>query len=188
MGPAIAVINLGRLAVVFEYLVLSPLLLLPVGQRLINLLPFIGSAEVETVVYRQRLFENALAVIERNLWIGSADYLSTPEMQALLQGEGIIDMVNSYLEVSLKSGILGLSLFLGFFAVISIALWRVTRYENNRLGFGNCARALAATLLAILVTIGTVSSVDFIPYVYWSFAGLCVAFVRIAAARQRAVA
>ena len=34
-------------------------------------------------------------------------------------------------------------------------------------------------LIAILVTIGTVSSIDFVPYVYWSYAGLCVAVIRV---------
>jgi O-antigen ligase len=186
MGPH-AVVNLGRLAVA-SVLVLLPVLLMPAGQKLINMLPFIGSAEGETVVYRQRLFENALIVIERNPWIGSVDYLSTPEMQAMVQGEGIVDTVNSYLEIALKSGMVGLSLFLGLFMAVLLGLWRVTKYDAYRkLGLGNCARALAATLLGILVTIGTVSSVEFLPYVYWSFAGLCVAFVRIAL-EQRAMA
>jgi hypothetical protein len=31
------------------------------------------------------------------------------------------------------------------------------------------------------MTIATVSSIDVIPYLYWSFAGLCVALIRIAA-------
>jgi O-antigen ligase len=185
MGPR-AVVNLGRLTVV-SVLVLGASLLTPAGAKLINMLPFIGSVENETVAYRQRLFENALAVIERNPWIGSADYLSTPEMQSMLQGEGIIDTVNTYIVVALNSGMIGLSLFLGFFVAILMGLWRVTIHgANHKLGLGNCARALVATLLGILVTIGTVSSVDFIPYVYWSFAGLCVAFIRIAL-RQRAV-
>jgi O-antigen ligase len=180
-----AVINLAKLAIV-SALVLVPVLLLPGGQQILNLLPFIGSVEVATVTYRQQLFENALVVIERNPWIGSVDYLSTPEMQAMLQGEGIIDTVNTYLEIALNSGMIGLSLFVGFFAVILMRLWRVAKSgAYNKLDLGNYARALMATLLAILVTIGTVSSIDFIPYVYWSFAGLCVAFIRIAF-RQRA--
>ena len=90
--------------------------------------------------------------------------------------------------VALNSGMVGLSLFLGFFAAILIGLWQVAKYDAyQKLGLGNCARALAATSpLQDLVTIATVSSIDFIPYVYWSFAGLCVAFIRIAF-RQRAL-
>jgi O-antigen ligase len=164
---------------------LLPLLLLPGGQRLLNILPFIGSVEVATVDYREQLFQNALLVIERNPWIGSADYLSAPEMQALLQGEGIIDTVNTYLEIALKSGIIGLGLFVAFFAAILMQLWRVARSDaRNKLVLGNYARALMASLISILVTIATVSSIDFIPYVYWSFAGICVAFIRIASGKS----
>jgi O-antigen ligase len=185
MGPH-PVVNLGRLAAA-TVLVVLPAMLIPAGQHLLNMLPFIGSADGETVVYRQHLFEQALIVIERNLWIGSADYLSSPEMQAMVQGEGIVDTVNTYLEIALNSGMIGLSLFLAFFVIILLRLWRVAIEDaHNELGLRNCARGLAATLIGILATIGTVSNVEFIPYVYWSFAGLCVAFVRVAH-RQRAI-
>jgi hypothetical protein len=40
-------------------------------------------------------------------------------------------------------------------------------------------RALLATLLAIMVTIFTVSSISFIPLVYWSVAGLGVAYAQM---------
>ena len=37
-----------------------------------------------------------------------------------------------------------------------------------------------AILIGILVVLATASSIDFIPIVYWSFAGLSVALIRIA--------
>jgi uncharacterized membrane protein len=43
-------------------------------------------------------------------------------------------------------------------------------------------------LVAIMVTIGTVSFIDYMPYVYWSFAGLSVAVIRIAYQERAAVA
>ena len=84
-GPR-AIANFGKLTVV-SGVVLVPLLLLPGGEKLLNLLPFIGSIDVATVTYRQQLFENALLVIDRNLWFGSVDYLSTPEMQVMRQAK-----------------------------------------------------------------------------------------------------
>ena len=183
-----AVANLARFAVIGA-VVLLPLLLTPVGDRLLDFLPFIGSIDTGSVTYRQLLFENALRVIERNPWFGSTDYLATPEMQKMIQGQGIIDIVNTYLEVMLKSGLAGLGLFLGFFATILIGLLRVIKFDAVRdSGLGGYARASMVTLIAILVTIVTVSSVDFIPYVYWSFAGLCVALIRIAYRDRVAVA
>jgi len=183
-GPnAVAKLSTGA---IIAALALLPILLTPVGQRLIELLPFVGSVDVGTVNYRQLLFESAIPVIERNLWFGSVDYLSTPEMQKMIQGQGIIDIVNTYLGIMLDTGLVGLGLFIGFFATILVGLRRVLKFRTVRdIDFSVYGRASIATLMAILVTIGTVSSVLVIPYAYWSFAGLCVALIRIAY-RERA--
>ena len=185
-GPN-AVANVGTFAMIGAVALMAFLMTSP-GSQLLDFLPFIGSVDAGSVDYRQRLFENAVQVIERNPWLGSADYLSTPEMQEMIQGQGIIDIVNTYLRVALNSGLVGLGLFLGFFTTILIGLRRVVKLNAVRdIGFSAYARASMATLIAILVTIGTVSSVEFIPYVYWSFAGLCVALVRIAFRERAAV-
>src|SRR5262249_21912246 len=102
-------------------------------------------------------------------------------MQRLLQGEGIIDIVNTYLRVALNAGLVGLGLFCGFFVTILIGLRRVLKMKAVRnTQLHTCARASIAVLIAMLFTIFTVSSTSFIPYVYWSFSGLCVALIRIA--------
>jgi hypothetical protein len=179
LGPN-PIANLSSLAVVGT-LAMLPVLLSPIGDRLLNLLPFIGSVDVASVTYRERLFDNAIIVIERNLWFGSTDYISAPEMKVMVQGEQIIDVVNSYLEIALKFGVVGLGLFLACFVTILIGLWRVLKTTlAQEVEINVCTRALMATLLAILVTIATVSPVDFIPYVYWSIAGLSVALIRVA--------
>jgi hypothetical protein len=157
-------------------LLLLPLLLTPVGGLLFDLLPFVGSVDAGSIDYRTRLFNNALLVIERNAWFGSPDALSEPEMVAMTQGEGIIDVVSTYLWIALKSGVIGLGLFLSFFGSILLKLWNMPRLNED---VANCTRAMMATLVGIMVTIATVSSIDFIPYVYWSFAGLAVALIRI---------
>jgi O-antigen ligase len=180
-GPK-AVANLVRFAVIGA-VVLMPLLLTPVGNRLLNFLPFIGSVDAGSLDYRQHLFENAIRVIERNPWLGSVDYMSTPEMREMVQGEGIIDIVNTYLQVALSSGLVGLGLFLGVFVTILIGLWRLGKFDRREY-----ARALMATLIAVLVTMSTVSSIDSIPYICWSSAGLCVALIRIAYRERAAVA
>jgi O-antigen ligase len=140
------------------------------------------------VTYRQRLFDISLELIERDPWIGSVNYLSTPEMMQLIQGEGIIDLVNTYIQIALFSGLVGLGLFAGCFGAILIGLRRVIKIHGRRnYELTNCARILLASLVAILVTVGTVSSQDFIPFVYWSFAGLSAALIRISS-QQRALA
>jgi hypothetical protein len=155
--------------------------LTPIGEKIINLLPFVGTTDEANVEYRKHLFENTMTVIERNLWFGSVDYLKTPEMLELTQGQGIIDIVNVYLKIALDTGIVGLTLFCGFFAAILIGLRRALKLRARENGSLNtCLRAAIGILLGILVTIGTASGIEFISHVYWAFGGLCVALIRIA--------
>lgn len=162
-------------------LVTLPLLaILPGGGKVIDLLPFIGSVEKGGITYREQIIANALIVIQRNPWFGSVDYLKTPEMEAMRQGQGIIDIVNTYVGIALSHGIIGLGLFVGFFAMTLIGIRKAMRtipdkdVEMHRLG-----RALFATLTGILVIIATVSSITIIPVVYWSVAGLGVAYAQM---------
>jgi hypothetical protein len=179
--------NLAMSAVIGG-LVLLVLLQLPVGQRLADFLPFVGSVDTGTITYRQDLFAHAIPVIERNLLLGSVDYLSAPELQSMVQGQGIVDLVNTYLIIVLDTGLVGLGLFVAFFATVIVGLWRVFKSGMHaRKDLNVYAQALVATLIGILVTIATVSSVGFIPYVYWSFAGLCVSLIRIAHQERAAV-
>ncbi|MGF0238608.1 O-antigen ligase family protein [Rhodococcus sp. IEGM1300] len=162
-------------------LALPLLAIVPGGHKVLDLLPFIGTVEVENITYRQRLFDNAMIVIQNNPWLGTFDYRNTPEMQSMIQGEGIIDIVNTYIGVALSFGLIGLTLFVAFFATVLLGIRKAMRSfpdkddETRRLG-----RALFATLAGILVTIVTVSSITVIPIVYWSVAGLGVAYVQLA--------
>ena len=160
-------------------LALPLLMVIPGGQKLLDLLPFIGSVEKENITYRERLIDNSLIVIERNPWLGSVDYRKTPEMQSMIQGEGIIDVVNTYLGIALETGLVGLSLFTAFFATILLGLRRATRrLPRHQEEARTLGRALLATLCGILVIIFTVSSISIIPVVYWSVAGIAVAYVQ----------
>jgi O-antigen ligase len=168
--------NLASLAMV-AILCLSIISVLPEGNRIINLLPFIGTTEKGSVDYREQLITNSMKVIKQNLWFGSVDYLKTPEMEEMRQGQGIIDIVNTYIQVALSTGLVGLGLFVSFFARILRGIYRAMYSISNKnseeylLG-----RALLSTLSAILLIIFSVSSISFIPIVYWSFAGLGVAY------------
>jgi len=159
---------------------MTSLYTLPGGEKIINLLPFLGSTEEENIDYRQQLITNSIIVIKRNPLFGSGNFAETPEMEAMRQGQGIIDITNHYLGITLRFGLAGLGLFVGFFAAIILGIRRTMRSipdkdsEEYILG-----RSLLATLLAILFTLTTVSSIYFIPIVYWTFAGLGVAYIQM---------
>lgn len=150
------------------------------GRRFIELLPFIGAAGAENISYRQRLAEISLQVIMDKPFFGAFDYFYLPEMQELRQGQGIIDIVNTYLAVGLGSGLVGLSLFAGFFVAVAFGIFRGMRKLADRQDeLYSLGQALLATLLGILVIIATVSSISIIPAVYWTVAGLGVAYARM---------
>lgn len=161
-------------------LTLPLLAIIPGGQKVLDLLPFIGTVEKENITYRERLIDNALIVIQRNPWLGSVDYLNTPEMQSMVQGQGIIDIVNTYIAVALEVGLIGLTLFAGFFATVLFSIRKAMRsFPNHDDEARRLGRALFATLAGILLTIFSVSSITVIPVVYWSVAGLGVAYVQM---------
>lgn len=153
------------------------MLALPGGEKILDMLPFFGSVDKGTIEYRERLIDNALIVIAENPWFGSPDYLKTEQMEEMRQGEGIIDIVNTYFGIALNMGIVGLALFLFFFVAVLGKVYRAMRLlPNKELVEYRLGQALLATLVGIMVTIATVSSITFIPVVYWSVAGLGVAY------------
>lgn len=162
-------------------LLVFPLIsVLPGGEKVINLLPFIGTTEKENVDYRQQLITNSMIVIKRNPWFGSLDYLKTPEMEAMRQGGGIIDIVNTYIQIALDAGLVGLGLFVSFFVLTLLDIYRAMRSVADK-GSDEylLGRALLSTLLGILIIIFSVSSITIIPIVYWSVAGLGVAYAQM---------
>lgn len=166
----------SALAVIFALLLIS---VLPGGERVINLLPFIGTTETDNIEFRQRLITNSIIVIQRNPWLGSVNFLEEPEMLAMYEG-GTIDVVNTYIGVTLAKGFIGLGLFVGFFILVLTGIKRAMNTIADRdseeylLG-----RVLLATLLAILFLIFTTSSISVIPLVYYSVAGLGVAYAQM---------
>lgn len=156
------------------------LVVMPGGEKILDLLPYLGTTDAQNVAYRERLFSNALIVIQRNFWFGSIDFLQTPEMQEMIQGEGIIDIVNSYIGIALANGVIGVTLFVAFFASAILGAWRamksVITWNSDEYVLG---RSLIASVIAVLVTIATVSSIGNIPIIYWSISGMLVAYARV---------
>jgi O-antigen ligase len=163
-------------------LVFGMLLASPAGETIRDYLPFVGTIEAENITYRERLLEVSIEVIKQNPLLGAPDVMQLPVMQQMKQGEGIIDIVNTYLGVALESGLVGLSLFAGFFIAVAVGVFTSMRSLPDRhdelylLG-----QALSATLLGILVIIFTVSSISVVSVIYWSVAGLGVAYARMLA-------
>jgi O-antigen ligase len=161
--------------------IMLPLLSLTTfGQKFIDLLPIIGTSRVNTIDYRERLLEQAWIVIQRQPWFGSTTFRETPEMESMRQGQGIIDIVNSYLQIILSYGTIGLFLFLAiFFGLLYRCYKMLNRLPKEETELIRMGKSLFATLAAILFIIFTVSSIDYIPIFYWTFAGITAAYLNI---------
>lgn len=162
--------------------------LFPLGQRFLSLLPFIGEAEQGNVDYRGSLLTLSYPVIMRNLWFGARNSsLDAPELQVLKQGEGIIDIVNSYVGVALSSGILGLAIFLGMFLSAIGVVRKGIRYARQAKDPDGVllGRTLLVTTLGIMFIIFTVSGILAIPTIYYSVFGICCAFYFVSLQQSR---
>jgi O-antigen ligase len=153
---------------------------IPGGEKVINLIPFIGQTDKFNVDYREKLIDKSMLIIEKHPLFGVYDVTKEPEMADMIQGEGIVDIVNTYIGVMLGSGLVGLALLLGYFALLILTIFKgMLRIADKQSEEFLCGRTLLASLLAILVTIFTMSSIGIVPSVLWSIAGLIFSYVRV---------
>lgn len=156
---------------------LALFLLSPWADTVIAYLPFVGTVETGNIDYRNRLIDVSLELLGRNPLFGDFFFMNNPLLEQMRQGEGIIDMVNTYLQIALPYGCVGLALFLGVFLSAMINLLRICRRiedaEAVRVG-----RALFGAMVAIMIIIGTASSISAIDKVYFLTIGLCVSYAK----------
>lgn len=149
----------------------------PYADKLMGFMPFIGTVDSSNVSYRELLLEVSLRVIRENPLFGRPDFLSNPLMEQLRQGQGIIDLVNSYLAVALYSGLVGLFLFVGVFASTMLPLINAIRRAGRlSLEVEAAGRAIFAVLIGVVMMIATVSSIFAIPTIYWAMCALALAY------------
>src|SRR5262249_27202687 len=72
--------------------------------------PIFGSVDAFNVTYRERLLQIALDEIGKSPFFGGQELLYSPAFQELVQGEGFVDFVNTYVAIALTSGLVGLGL------------------------------------------------------------------------------
>ncbi len=157
------------------------------GRSILSFLPFLGESGGDTISYRQQLLSAAMEVIRENPLFGSANYLAHPKLQAMRQGEGIIDLVNVYVEIALKSGVIGVVFFIGIFLSTLAALrnaMKSARNYNPKLAL--YCQAYFATIAGMMVAISTTSNIGQIPLFSWSFLGVGIALARIEKAQREA--
>ncbi len=180
LGPA----RVRRVAMLLGVggLALTLLLLSPYGQLFLDVLPFIGEIDSGSVDYRVQLFDVSIEVFRQNIWLGDVNFLGNPLLEQMRQGQGIIDMVNTFLQIALGYGVVGVTLFCGAFLAAFRAVWRVRRLRLDDAEVERLGRTLLVTLVGILVMIATVSGIGVVPTVYWLIIGASIGYSRAFAA------
>jgi O-antigen ligase len=151
----------------------------PIGDRIIAVLPVMGgttdASADSSIVYRQRLAERGWELVLAHPFFG--DQFPWPEMEDLRQGEGIIDLVNTYLGTALSYGLIGLFCFVSFMV---LAIRRVYAHLRKVAYSDPEATLLGASLIACIVGILImIQSVGFglgVQRVFYVLAGLASAY------------
>jgi hypothetical protein len=150
----------------------------PVGQKVVETLPFIGNADQDNVAYRKQLIDVSWIVIQENFWFGNPSYMDTPLIQTLKQGQGIIDIVNVYLSYWLSNGLIGMLLFaaplvISFFALLATLLSTRSKLKQALLYQLGCA--LCSAMLATMLILATSSAIGSFSVLYTALCALSLA-------------
>ncbi len=156
-----------------------------------------------TFAYRQELLWTSLDYIARHPLFGDRHFLQSGHFDHLLQGQGIIDITNLYLQIALRFGLVGLALFAGLFVVpfiksgVSLLPMRQARTTLSIDSGTNPSRdeiwfhAMAATVAmgaGWLFLVATTSDAGLSMYLGTILAALCCALQRVRPAESHAKA
>jgi hypothetical protein len=147
----------------------------PLGDAILDLLPKTGQPADE---YRHRLAERGWELVLAHPFFG--DQFPWPKMEDLRQGEGIIDIVNTYLGVALNYGLVGLFLFLGFILIgLTKTYLRVRDLAQSDPEFALFGASLIACIVGTLIMIDSSSFILGCEKMFYVLGGLAAAYARL---------
>lgn len=158
-----------------------PLLaIIPGGQKILNFLPFIGTVDKFNVDYRDQLIDQSWLVIKKYPFFGSFEPTYEPELQEMVQGQGIVDLVNYYIHITLYVGIIGLLSLISFFASFTIPLLKhINRFKDQTNIQYLIGKSLFTLLIGTFITIATISALNMINTTLFILAGLTISYIRV---------
>jgi hypothetical protein len=164
---------------VFSLVASMVIIVSPAGDKFISLLPGVGNDAEGTISYRQELFITSIDVMQDNLLFGDPLYKNNPKMQHLMQGEKIIDVVNSYIEVGLKYGLTTLGCFIGFLVFPALKLYQLSKSSRRTPDERNICYVLIAMAVTTIITIATVSGGGIMSFTLWVLVATNVAVIQM---------
>jgi O-antigen ligase len=155
----------------------------PLGDRISSMLPFLSKSSADTeasfsIKYRERLLVRSWQLIEEHPFFG--DQLALQKLDDMRQGEGIIDMVNTYVEVAVFYGFIGLGLFIGLILIALVKAYRAAkRMSRNDSGLARMGLVLSACIVGTLFMLATCSFISGYAQVFYVLAGFAAAYAKL---------
>jgi hypothetical protein len=128
-----------------------------------------------TFAYRVQLIDATLATIADSPIFGAYNFLDSVHLKHMVQGQGIIDIVNVYFQMALSFGLIGLALYLGMFLTSLWPLMRALGGHRKAVGekidtdLHGLILIMVVGTLSFLLMIGTTSNVGYVANfgVFW---------------------
>lgn len=160
----------------------------PFGDKIAGMIPFTGGQVGEsTLTYRERLLDRSLELIKERPLLG--DQLALSKMQDLRQGQGIIDVVNAYIGVTLFYGFVGLTFFLLFIVSALWKAWRAAKRLASKDSDGSLLGAnLSACIVGLLVLLADGSLGTSPERVFYAIIGLAAGYIAVVSVPKRSTA
>ncbi len=164
------------------------LLASPLGDKISGVIPFLGgTVDTDTLNYRERLLDRSWELIKAKPILG--DQLALTKMQDLRQGQGIIDVVNAYVGVTLFYGFTGLALFMTFILVpLGRALVKSRRVFKVDPDSALLGASLAAAIVASLLMLADSSLGTGPAHIFYILMGLAGAYAGVISPRKSVTA
>jgi hypothetical protein len=121
--------------------------------------------------YRQWLLDTSLEYIAMHPLFGDVGFLSSGYFDHLIQGQGIIDITNMYLQIGLNYGLVGIVLFFMPFVITIIRLALLALKKHDEEGGGMYA-LICGVLMGWLALIATTSDVGLTMHIGMVFLAL----------------
>jgi O-antigen ligase len=113
------------------------------------------------------------------------DQFPWPEMEDLRQGEGIIDIVDTYLGVALNYGFIGLFCFLSFILLgMTRAYARARELSQSDPDLALLGTSLIACIVGALIILDSSSFILGVEKMFYVLAGFAAAYARLARSPQ----
>ncbi len=121
-----------------------------------------GEEDYGTIEYRRQILEASLALLKQSPWFGVPNYWVY--LQDFRQGEGIIDLVNTYVLIAMDTGVVGVALYAAPQVIAVVRM--VHRLESPAGGRPNdlFVMAFVSTLLAVAFILFTASTIGTMSY------------------------